>query len=113
MNVGSNPTRDFKEGEPSRRGARLESVAAAKRLGFEFSAFRSRRVSGWTRSFVASEVRITHRSGFESLALRLTRPEARSDAEALAVKQRNIQIALVATNVLVSTLIALKTFGLI
>ncbi len=41
------------------------------------------------------------------------RPEARSDAEKIAVKQRNIQISLVATNVIVSILIALRTFGFI
>ncbi len=39
--------------------------------------------------------------------------QARSQAELQAVKQRNIQIALVATNVFVSVLIALKTFGLL
>lgn len=37
----------------------------------------------------------------------------RSEAERLVVQQRNIQIILVATNVVVSVLIALKTFGLI
>jgi len=38
---------------------------------------------------------------------------ARSRAELQAIKQRNVQIALVATNVLISLLIALKTFGVI
>lgn len=38
---------------------------------------------------------------------------ARSAAELHAIKQRNIQICLVATNVLLSALIALKTFGII
>jgi hypothetical protein len=38
---------------------------------------------------------------------------ARSKAELYAIKQRNIQIALVGTNVCVSILIALKTFGVI
>lgn len=38
---------------------------------------------------------------------------ARSQAELQAVKQRNIQIILVATNVIVTSLVALKTFGLL
>lgn len=38
---------------------------------------------------------------------------ARSKAEVTAIKQRNVQIALVATNVCVSVLIALKTFDII
>lgn len=38
---------------------------------------------------------------------------ARSQAELTAVKQRRTQIILVATNVLISALIALKTFGII
>jgi hypothetical protein len=38
---------------------------------------------------------------------------ARSQAEVTAIKQRNIQIVLVATNVIVTGLVALKTFGLI
>ena len=37
--------------------------------------------------------------------------EARSEAELTAIKQRNLQIVLVATNVVISALIALKTFG--
>lgn len=39
--------------------------------------------------------------------------QARSQAELTAIKQRNIQICLVASNVAISILIALKTFGLI
>jgi hypothetical protein len=39
--------------------------------------------------------------------------KARSEAELIALSQRKIQITLTATNVLVSCLIALKTFGLI
>ncbi len=38
---------------------------------------------------------------------------ARSQAELQAIKQRNIQIGLVATNVIVTLLVALKTFGLL
>lgn len=38
---------------------------------------------------------------------------ARSQAELQAIKQRNIQIVLVATNVAITALVALKTFGLI
>jgi len=38
---------------------------------------------------------------------------ARSQAEARAVQQRNVQIVLVATNVLLSALIALRTFGIL
>lgn len=38
---------------------------------------------------------------------------ARSQAEVIAVKQRNVQICLVASNVVVSILIALKTFNII
>jgi hypothetical protein len=41
------------------------------------------------------------------------RPDARSEAERFAVTQRNVQIALVATNVVVTCLIALKTFDII
>lgn len=37
----------------------------------------------------------------------------RSEAERLAVHQRNIQIGLTATNILLTGLIAAKTFGLI
>lgn len=39
--------------------------------------------------------------------------DARSKAELHAVRQRNVQIALVGTNVFVSVLIALRTFGFI
>lgn len=38
---------------------------------------------------------------------------ARSQAELKALRQRNIQIILTATNVLLTILIALKTFGII
>lgn len=38
---------------------------------------------------------------------------ARSQAELQAIKQRNIQIALVATNVIITMLVALKTFGIL
>ena len=38
---------------------------------------------------------------------------ARSQAELTALKQRRVQIFLVSTNVVISALIALKTFGLI
>lgn len=38
---------------------------------------------------------------------------ARSQAELRAVKQRNIQIALVGTNVILTALVAAKTFGLL
>ena len=38
---------------------------------------------------------------------------ARSQAELTALRQRHIQICLVATNVLLSGLIALRTFGII
>lgn len=38
---------------------------------------------------------------------------ARSHAELVALRQRRIQICLVATNVMISALIALKSFGII
>lgn len=59
---------------------------------------------------------VVHKAEAESLEAPKHKPPkkyARSQAELIAIKQRKWQIVLVSTNVLISALIALKTFGII